>query len=75
MTLGAPVLIVPGLRDHLAEHWQTLLASCLFAWWTYELMPNVEPVETSKGSEADAYVGSWPLAEMLSRFCDVCCWA
>ena len=24
---GATVLFVPGLRDHVAEHWQTLLAS------------------------------------------------
>jgi predicted alpha/beta hydrolase family esterase len=26
---GANVLIVPGLRDHVAEHWQTLLATRL----------------------------------------------
>ena len=25
----ATVLIVPGLRDHVADHWQTLLAQCL----------------------------------------------
>ena len=25
----ATVLIVPGLRDHVAEHWQTLLAGRL----------------------------------------------
>ena len=25
------VLIVPGLRDHVAEHWQTLLAARLEA--------------------------------------------
>ena len=24
MTREAPVLIVPGLRDHVAEHWQKL---------------------------------------------------
>jgi predicted alpha/beta hydrolase family esterase len=29
MTREATVLIVPGLRDHVAQHWQTLLASCL----------------------------------------------
>ena len=23
------VLVVPGLRDHVAQHWQTLLAACL----------------------------------------------
>jgi len=28
MTRAATVLIVPGLRDHVPEHWQTLLASC-----------------------------------------------
>ena len=36
------VLIVPGLRDHVAEHWQTLLAARL---------PNchtVPPLETDK---------------------------
>ncbi len=26
---GATVLIVPGLRDHVAEHWQTVLATRL----------------------------------------------
>ena len=26
---GATVLIVPGLRDHVAEHWQTLLGARL----------------------------------------------
>jgi predicted alpha/beta hydrolase family esterase len=29
MTREATVLIVPGLRDHVPEHWQTLLASQL----------------------------------------------
>ncbi len=30
MSRGAPtVLIVPGLRDHVADHWQTLLAAKL----------------------------------------------
>ena len=29
MTREATVLIVPGLRDHVPEHWQTLLASRL----------------------------------------------
>jgi uncharacterized protein len=29
MTRDATVLIVPGLRDHVPEHWQTLLASRL----------------------------------------------
>lgn len=30
--MSAPtVLIVPGLRDHVVEHWQTLLAARLFA--------------------------------------------
>jgi len=31
-----PILIVPGLRDHVAEHWQTLLAARL---------PNAHSVE------------------------------
>jgi predicted alpha/beta hydrolase family esterase len=26
---GATVLIVPGLRDHVAEHWQTVLGARL----------------------------------------------
>ena len=29
MAREATVLIVPGLRDHVPEHWQTLLASRL----------------------------------------------
>jgi uncharacterized protein len=29
MLREATVLIVPGLRDHVPEHWQTLLASRL----------------------------------------------
>jgi predicted alpha/beta hydrolase family esterase len=29
MTREATVLIAPGLRDHVPEHWQTLLASRL----------------------------------------------
>ena len=29
MTQTATILIVPGLRDHVAEHWQTLLAARL----------------------------------------------
>jgi predicted alpha/beta hydrolase family esterase len=30
MTLAAPtILIVPGLRDHVADHWQTLLENAL----------------------------------------------
>ena len=29
MTTNATVLIVPGLRDHVPEHWQTLLAAKL----------------------------------------------
>ena len=29
MTAEATVLIVPGLRDHVAQHWQTLLAARL----------------------------------------------
>src|SRR5262250_2561727 len=28
-SVSATVLIVPGLRDHVAEHWQTLLAARL----------------------------------------------
>ena len=29
--MAAAVLVVPGLRDHVAEHWQTLLAARLAA--------------------------------------------
>lgn len=29
MSIPATILIVPGLRDHVAEHWQTLLAAQL----------------------------------------------
>ena len=29
MTRSATILIVPGLRDHVAQHWQTLLAARL----------------------------------------------
>jgi predicted alpha/beta hydrolase family esterase len=37
-TPAATVLIVPGLRDHVAEHWQTLLAGQL------ERVQTVEPM-------------------------------
>src|SRR5690606_10572506 len=36
------VLIIPGLRDHVEEHWQTLLASGL------QKVRTVEPAETNK---------------------------
>ena len=29
MTTDATILVVPGLREHVPEHWQTLLAGCL----------------------------------------------
>ena len=29
MTTATTVLIVPGLREHVPEHWQTLLAAKL----------------------------------------------
>lgn len=38
----ATVLIVPGLRDHVAEHWQTLLESRL------SNVRSVPPLETDK---------------------------
>ena len=37
-TEPATILIVPGLRDHVAEHWQTLLAAQLDRVQTVEPM-------------------------------------
>ncbi|MGH8386844.1 MAG: RBBP9/YdeN family alpha/beta hydrolase [Pseudomonas sp.] len=39
---AATVLIVPGLREHVAEHWQTLLEAKL------EKVRSVPPLETDK---------------------------
>jgi predicted alpha/beta hydrolase family esterase len=39
---AATVLIVPGLREHVAEHWQTLLEARL------EKVRSVPPLETDK---------------------------
>lgn len=41
-TFSSTILIVPGLRDHVANHWQTLLADCL------ENVRTVPPLETDK---------------------------
>ena len=38
----ATVLIVPGLRDHVADHWQTLLAEGL------EKVVTVPPLTSDK---------------------------
>lgn len=43
---AATVLIVPGLREHVAEHWQTLLAAKL------SKVRSVPPLETDKLSLA-----------------------
>ena len=48
------VVIVPGLRDHVAEHWQTLLA---------DRLPNtrtVEPLHHDKHSLPPASPPSTP---------------
>ena len=42
MPIQATILIVPGLRDHVAEHWQTLLAARL------PLVRTVPPLEHDK---------------------------
>jgi predicted alpha/beta hydrolase family esterase len=42
VTIDATVLIVPGLRDHVADHWQTLLAARL------SKVHTVPPLETDK---------------------------
>lgn len=42
MPTQATILIVPGLRDHVAEHWQTLLAARL------PLVRTVSPLEHDK---------------------------
>ncbi|WP_106854373.1 RBBP9/YdeN family alpha/beta hydrolase [Caballeronia novacaledonica] len=42
MTESITVLIVPGLRDHVADHWQTLLAAKL------PRVHTVEPLEHNK---------------------------
>ena len=42
MTTDATVLIVPGLREHVPEHWQTLLAAGL------SKVHTVQPLETDK---------------------------
>ena len=53
MTREAPVLIVPGLRDHVAEHWQKLL---------HVIAPRllVAQSEADKDVCCAAYVGSGP---------------
>ena len=38
----ATVLIIPGLRDHVTEHWQTILEACLVK------VRSVPPVQTNK---------------------------
>ncbi|UNK49706.1 alpha/beta hydrolase [Lysobacter sp. S4-A87] len=42
MTIQCPVLIVPGLREHVPEHWQTLLAAGL------PKVSTVPPLEQDK---------------------------
>ena len=42
MTIDATVLIVPGLREHVPDHWQTLLAARL------SKVHTVPPLETDK---------------------------
>ena len=46
MTLNHTILIIPGLRDHVEEHWQTLLAKEL----TAQSVPcvTVPPLEQDK---------------------------
>ena len=46
MTLNHTILIIPGLRDHVQEHWQTLLAKELAA----QSIPcvTVPPLEQDK---------------------------
>lgn len=41
----ATILIIPGLRDHVAEHWQTLLEAKLAP---YRPVRSVPPLETDK---------------------------
>lgn len=53
MPANASVLIVPGLRDHVAQHWQTLLAQRLPRAYTVpplgrddlDLQPRIECIE------------------------------
>ncbi|MFZ2306001.1 MAG: alpha/beta hydrolase [Rhodoferax sp.] len=45
MTNRATILIIPGLRDHVAEHWQTLLEARLA---TIRPVRSVPPLETDK---------------------------
>lgn len=46
MSLNPTILIVPGLRDHVEEHWQTLLAKELTAQGT--TCVTVPPLEQEK---------------------------
>jgi hypothetical protein len=45
----ATILIVPGLRDHVAQHWQTLLEAKLS---TTRKVRTVPPLDTDKFSRA-----------------------
>lgn len=45
MTQQATILIIPGLRDHVAEHWQTLLEAKLAP---HRPVRSVPPLETDK---------------------------
>lgn len=45
MTTPATILIIPGLRDHVAEHWQTLLEARLAP---IRAVRSVPPLETDK---------------------------
>lgn len=51
MPIAATVLIVPGLRDHVADHWQTLLAARLPRVRT---VPPLEHDKLSCGARVEA---------------------
>ncbi len=51
MTIESTVLIVPGLREHVPEHWQTLLAAGLPKVHT---VPPLEQDKLSRGARVEA---------------------
>src|SRR5687767_13421683 len=51
MTTDATILLVPGLREHVPQHWQTLLAAALPKART---VPPLEHDKLSRAARVDA---------------------
>jgi len=54
MTQQATILIIPGLRDHVAEHWQTLLEATLKSTRNVVSVPPLELDKLSCAARVEA---------------------